>query len=196
MAPFECPLCGGSVEMRRSEPGTRAYRNMERLPVPSVELPVCSQCGEEWLDKEATERLHDALEGAYAKALHKRAEWALDLLQKAIPQRELERLLGLSVGYLSKLRAGKKTSASLTAALLLLAKDTSRIQELRELFDAPGWVFCAKHYKMPNEPSVETPSMQLPVPTAEFSVSAIPVVAVEANDNTEELVVRLEATAA
>src|SRR5690606_730102 len=101
-----------------------------------------------------------------------------------------------SVGYLSKLRAGKKTSASLTAALLLLAKDTSRIQELRELFDAPGWVFCAKHYKMPNEPSVETPSMQLPVPTAEFSVSAIPVVAVEANDNAEELVVRLEATAA
>lgn len=138
MSPFECPACGGTVELRAGEPSTRAYRSIERLMVPSVELPICSNCGEEWLDKDATKRLDEALEGAYAEALQERAEWALGRLQHAIPQRELERLLGLSVGYLSKLKAGKKTSGSLTAALLLLANDTSRIEELRESLDAPG----------------------------------------------------------
>lgn len=125
MSPLECPVCGGTVELRASEPGARAYRNIERLMVPSVELPICSKCGEEWLDKGATERLNEALEDAYAKALQERAEWALGRLEHAISQRELERLLGLSVGYLSKLKAGKRTSGSLTAALLLLANDGS-----------------------------------------------------------------------
>lgn len=176
MLPFECPACGEEVDVRPSGPRTLAYRNIEALEVPSVDLPICSQCGEEWLDKEATERLHEALEAAYASALHDRAEWALGRLQCAIQQRDLERLLGLSGGYLSKLKAGKKTSGPLTAVLLLLATDTRRIDELRALL---------RHGRS-QEMGLQAPvrktvakvvPIRAPVVTAELSVSTIPSVA-------------------
>lgn len=65
--------------------------------------------------------------------MYERAEWALDRLQHAISQRDLERLLGLSAGYLSKLKSGKRTSGPLAAVLLLLAFDPDRLGELKRL---------------------------------------------------------------
>jgi len=63
---FNCPDCGGSVEVRLCAIGPITYRGIEIKP-PPIHLPICSQCGEQWLDKEATDRLHTALENTYAK---------------------------------------------------------------------------------------------------------------------------------
>jgi hypothetical protein len=57
-----------------------------------------------------------------------------------IPQRELERLLGLSPGYLCRLRSLKGTStpsAAMVSTLALLARDPARINELREYWAQP-----------------------------------------------------------
>lgn len=64
--PFDCPDCGGSVEVRSFATGPITYRGIEIKP-PAIHLPICSKCGEQWLDKEATDRLHTALENTYAR---------------------------------------------------------------------------------------------------------------------------------
>lgn len=68
--------------------------------------------------------------------LRARARSALrSLCPKQLSQRELERMLGLSQGYLCRLRATKGDavpSASLVSLLALLAQEPSRIDELRE----------------------------------------------------------------
>ena len=54
------------------------------------------------------------------------------LVAQGAKQRALEELLGLSGGYLSKLRGGKETSTVLATCLMMLARDPSRISEVRE----------------------------------------------------------------
>ena len=63
-----------------------------------------------------------------------RAKWAIDRLTKGRPrqtQRALEKRLGLSTGYLCRLRSGAGTpSVSLVAVLVLLANEPGRLDEL------------------------------------------------------------------
>lgn len=64
-----------------------------------------------------------------------RAKWAIDRLTKGRPpvqtQRALEKRLGLSTGYLCRLRSGAGTpSDSLVAVLVLLANEPGRLDEL------------------------------------------------------------------
>jgi hypothetical protein len=101
-----------------------------------LDIPTCTNCGEEWVDEEAAKKIDAAAERAYKQALLSKAERAIAAIKgTGVAQRDLERLLGLSAGYLSKLRAGERdTSAHLVAALMLLAKDPARVVDLRE-----GW---------------------------------------------------------
>jgi hypothetical protein len=113
---------------------------MAALVVPStVAIPTCDHCGNEWIDPETAEVLDDALQGVYANELHERLETALDAILKAteVPQRKLEQLLGLSVGYLSRLRGRRgDASAQLVSVLALLAEDPKRrLKELDHLWE-------------------------------------------------------------
>jgi hypothetical protein len=103
---------------------------MSALAVPStLAIPTCDKCGNEWIDPETAEALDTALQGAYADELHKRLEAALVTIFASadISQRRLEQVLGLSVGYLSRLRARRgDASAQLVSALALIAEDPER----------------------------------------------------------------------
>lgn len=121
-----CPFCGGRVRMLRRV----AYRLIPDLE-PSVPVPSCALCHEEWYNgKVAT-----ALEDAYQEELRERASLAVDALVAHRTQQALERMLGLSAGYLSKLKSGKHTSGVLVVLLSLLAADPEeRLAEVERMF--------------------------------------------------------------
>lgn len=138
MEGFPCPQCNrGDIERRPGPHRRMAYRHISDLELPpTLELPTCSACGELWLDAKTTRRVQEALEAEYRRQLTLKAERALDTLQPHLPQRELERLLGVSAGWLSKVKNGREPSAPMTAVLMLLAEQPERVEELRRLWSA------------------------------------------------------------
>jgi hypothetical protein len=109
-----------------------AYRNIEALEAPAdLEIETCVACGEEYLDEPTSERLDAALAERYAEEVRRHAVAALDKLVERIPQQQLERLLGLSQGYLSRIRR-EPTSALVANLLILLAEDPDRMESLRK----------------------------------------------------------------
>jgi len=99
---------------------------MSALAVPNtLAIPTCDHCGNEWIDPKTAEAIDEALQGAYAEELHKRLEAALVAIASAeITQRRLEQVLGLSLGYLSRVRAKRgDASAQLVSTLVLIAED-------------------------------------------------------------------------
>lgn len=140
--PRRCRECGEGMTLPLAKEGRRMpFRNMTALAVPStLAIPTCNYCGNEWIDPKTAEAIDEALQGAYAHELHKRLVAAVDLILAAteIPQRRLEQLLGLSVGYISRLRAGRgDASAQVVSALALLAQDPKRrLKELDQLWSS------------------------------------------------------------
>lgn len=136
MEGFDCPTCNRGEIVMASGPGRlMRYRHIPDLEIPSeLPLPACSACGALWLDAEATRRLEPVLEAAYRAALARKAEQAIEALRPHIAQRELERLLGVSAGLLSKLKNGKETSGPMVAVLMLLAEKPHRLEALQRLW--------------------------------------------------------------
>jgi hypothetical protein len=103
---------------------------MTALAVPStLAIPTCDHCGNEWIDPKTARAIDEALQSAYAEELHKRLEAALVTILAAadVSQRRLEQLLGLSIGYLSRVRSKRgDASAQLVSALALIAEDPKR----------------------------------------------------------------------
>lgn len=136
LKPRRCRECEeGTIHPLAKAGRTMPFRNLAALPVPTtLSIPTCDHCGSEWIDPRTAKALDEALERAYAVELHKRFEAALEtiLATADISQRRLEQLLGLSLGYLSRVH-GKRgdASAQLVSALALIAKDPKR--RLKEL---------------------------------------------------------------
>lgn len=133
-----CPSCGIGEVVEKTGPGRRwPHKTIPDLELPSeLTIPTCTECGEEWIDDEVAQRIADATERAYAAALAEKAEAAIRSFRRTqFPQRMIERLLGVSHGYFSKiLSAEREPSPHLVAALMLLANDPDRIEELRKLW--------------------------------------------------------------
>lgn len=131
-----CPSCNRGHIVMKAGPGHRMrYRHIPDLEIPAeLELPACEACGQQWLDAEATQRLEMALEEAYRTELVRKSVQSIETLRQTIPQRELERLLGVSAGWLSKVKNGKETSAPMAALLMLLAEQPHRVDSLRRLW--------------------------------------------------------------
>ena len=93
----------------------------------------------DWLSPETAARLNVALVEAYRDALRRRVRSAIDLVTEHISQRRLELLLGLSQGYLSRLRAGNgNPSPELVGHLALIAHDPpARLLELERFWANP-----------------------------------------------------------
>jgi hypothetical protein len=120
---------------------TIQYRQLRNLRLPAdLALPTCGACGSERLDAETAEGLSAVLEARYRAELHRRVKAALSVLAQHITQRGLERLLGLSQGYLSRLLGGQgQPSAALVSQLAGLATDPQvRLRELEEYWAAPA----------------------------------------------------------
>ena len=90
---------------------------------------------------------------AFLADLRTRARVAVDILSHHISQRKLERLLGLSQGYLSRLRACvSNPSAELVANLAMLCQDPpTRLLELERFWELP-----AKEWPPPAMPATRT----------------------------------------
>jgi len=129
--PRRCRECGeGTIKPMTKRGRTAPFKNLAALPVPaSIAIPTCDRCGTEWIDARTAKALDDALAGAYATELRKRLDTALDaiLATPGASQRRVEQVLGLSPGYLSRVRRGRgDASAQLVSALALIAEDPAR----------------------------------------------------------------------
>jgi len=139
--PLFCPECGRYTVQPCQRPGrTMRYRNLGALILPEdFAIPTCSACGTETLDTETRTRVDAILSASYQHVLRQRIRRAIDTLMSYTSLRRLELLLGLSQGYLSRLRLGAgNPSAELVSHLALIAKDPSaRLSELQQYWAEP-----------------------------------------------------------
>jgi hypothetical protein len=108
------------------------------LEVPAtLEIPTCGECGTEWFDGPTTAALDEALEKSYQRRLRSRFNIYLDqIFAKGISQAHLERSLGVSTGYISKLKREERNPGSeLVVAVRLLATNPEKlIQTAADVF--------------------------------------------------------------
>jgi hypothetical protein len=118
------------------------FRTIPDLELPAdIGIPTCTHCGEQLIDGPTDEAISLGLRRAFRVAVLEKAKRAIETLRETFGhrQRTIERALGLSHGYLSKIVAGEREpSPTLTATLLLLANDAGRLEELRGLWSTAG----------------------------------------------------------
>lgn len=137
MSAVRCMQCGeGTVRPTTGKGRTERYLNIPDLPIPEdLPLMTCDHCGERWDSPADLQRLREALAPAYDQALRNKAHDALSTLRRhGIRPTEVERVVGLSGSYLSRLQQEKAPSPMIVSLLALLARDTARLDELRALW--------------------------------------------------------------
>jgi hypothetical protein len=119
----------------------KAGRRMPLKQIPDLEIPAhfaiptCDRCDAEILGDAELVTLDSVMKSAYAQALSSKSEQSIRDLQGEVHQRELERLIGVSAGYVSKLKhAQAEPGGPITALLMLLADEPRLIERLRELW--------------------------------------------------------------
>ncbi len=134
---FTCASCGeGRVKPLAARGRVMLYRNFPALSLPDdLLIPTCPKCGEQWLDDETLYKLDTALKQSAREARSSISRQCISFLSEVVNQRELEALLDLSPGYLSKVKHGQEApSAPLTALLGLLATRPNRLREVERLW--------------------------------------------------------------
>ena len=124
--PFLCIRCGARRVTLRQEPGrTYTYSVFPSLPVPeNLGIPTCGRCYAVYIDEHTAATLEPVLAAEYRKQLSRKGKQAIADLLPFTSQRELEKLLDISQGYLSRIYGGHGTpSAQLVVLLALLARD-------------------------------------------------------------------------
>lgn len=135
MKRIECPVCGErALEMRQGPGRMMKHRLLEVEVAPEFALPECGSCGARPINWKTAELLDPVLEKAYQQKLSALIAADIELLAKVKPLYEWERELGLSAGYLSKVRNEKAPSAQLVALVRLLANEPNRRAELADLW--------------------------------------------------------------
>ena len=121
-----CGKCGHREVSDHAAPGRLAtYRHM-RLEIPTgIKIPTCGNCGARWFDEATAAVLDNALEPIYGQTLRERLESDLRvILGKGLTDARVEQSLGVSRGYLSRLRSGRRVpSRELVVAVAYMAKD-------------------------------------------------------------------------
>ena len=137
-----CNRCGMRRVRKRACAGrTQPYRMFAALSVPpELAIPTCSRCGEQSIDGQTADALAAGLASAFTAELRHRGREALAEVCRYISQRRLEKLIGLSQGYLCRLLSGRSTpSVALVALLTLLAKaPQERLHELEHAWRQPS----------------------------------------------------------
>ena len=133
-----CPCCGYASVHPLARPGRVVrYRNAALTLPAELCLPACRRCKYEPLGLGALPA--ELLETLYRAELRQRVALAVARVQRYLPQRRTELLLGLSQGYLSRLRAGDGVpGAPLVSLLALLAAHPQLIAELEAYWTLPS----------------------------------------------------------
>lgn len=137
-----CKRCGMRGVRKRACAGrTQPYKMFAALSVPpELAIPTCGHCGAQLPDAQTAEALAAALASAFTAELSHRAQVALAEICLYISQRRLEKLAGLSQGYLCRVLSGRSTpSVPLVALLTLLAQaPQERLRELEVAWRQPS----------------------------------------------------------
>ncbi len=134
----KCLECGkGKIRPVAGAGRFMPYRNMEALGVPDdFLLPTCDHCGAEWINESTAQALDEVLDKEYRLLLRERVRKAIEVIATHVSQKRLEMLLGISQGYLSRLRSGERDpSPELVSNLVLISHDPMvRVEELEQLW--------------------------------------------------------------
>ncbi len=133
--PLRCAECGlGTVRSSARAGRLAKYRTLS-LPVPAtLKIPTCDNCGTEWINDSTAKAIDASLGMEYHARMREVLTRALD--DSDVPKAALERVLGLSQGYISHLTTtGDKTpSESLALAILTLAHDQEAFRRVESLW--------------------------------------------------------------
>ena len=154
VTPKKCIRCGAkSVNPRTGRGRTTRFRTMPTMPIPDIPIPACGHCKSEYIDEATSAALALKFQEVFLLDLRTRVRVAIDILVHHISQRRLEELLGLSQGYLSRLRACvSNPSADLVANLAMLCQDPpTRLAELERF-----WALPADSWPPPAKPATRT----------------------------------------
>ena len=127
--PTVCCRCGASAVVKSTGVDrTIPYRTLPALPLPwDLVIACCKRCKSLFPEQSAPDELRLRLQALYVESLQSRIRTALAVLKQSISQRRLELLLGVSQGYLSRLKAGAgNPSSELVLLLALLSLDPAR----------------------------------------------------------------------
>lgn len=110
MKTMRCAECGEGTVRPVAGPGRRAsFHFVPNLPVPDdLAIPTCDHCGAEWFDQEAAATFDAAMAVVLERELQDRARRLIDGILKDLTVAEAEWALGVSQGYLSRVRSGKR----------------------------------------------------------------------------------------
>jgi hypothetical protein len=130
---LRCPECGGAVRPHAAAGRRMTYKNISGLKVPAaLELPTCDRCGEQWINDTAAAAIDAAMEPVYRARLREIARRAITTITAVVSQGELERKLGMTQGYLTKLKNGHRDpSPEVAIQLSMIALHPKR--RLREI---------------------------------------------------------------
>lgn len=123
-----CAACGKGVVRRTGRAGrVDVYKGLT-LPLPAdLALNECDACGEMYATVADAESIDLALATAYAAHVRGRVESSIGRLQAAgLSLAAVERELGLSEGYLSKIRKSVEPSFQLVALLAVIAENPQK----------------------------------------------------------------------
>ena len=140
-AAFPCIKCGARRVTLRARPGrTCRYRVFPALVVPpDVGIPSCGRCSAEYIDEPTAATLEPILAAEYRSELSRRVQQALSALSPRIGQAQLERLMDISQGYLSRLHGGHGTpSPQLVVLLALLAQNPTLLEWVSRYWTEPS----------------------------------------------------------
>ncbi len=135
-----CVACAKGMVKLTAKAGRREWQRSVELEVPAdFEIPTCTHCGEEYMNGEIARELDKALMPAYEERIRQLFTGALERLLEITGPTDLERKLGLSQGYLARIKAGTVTpSQQLVAMLASFARDPKkRLRELEETWQLP-----------------------------------------------------------
>jgi hypothetical protein len=109
-----------------AEPGRRTTYKFLELDVPAdLGVPACDRCEVEWHNDTTAAVFDEAMEQVFRRELATIAQRALDRIDAAgVRQSDVERAIGLSPGYLSKIKRGERApEPALVAQLAIISMD-------------------------------------------------------------------------
>ena len=139
--PMLCCRCGAKAVFKSKGVGrTIPYRTLPALALPcDLVIAKCRRCKSLFIEQSESPEIRWRLQALYVKSLQRRIRTALEVLSQRISQRQLELLLGLSQGYLSRLKGGAgNPSSELVLLLALLSLNPAKhLATLRQFWALP-----------------------------------------------------------
>ena len=139
--PMLCCRCGARAVFKSKGVGrTIPYRSLPALALPcDLVILKCRRCKSLFVEQSESPEIRRRLQALYVQSRHHRSRTALAVLSQRISQRQLELLLGLSQGYLSRLKGGAgNPSSELVLLLALLSLNPAKhLATLRQFWALP-----------------------------------------------------------